>query len=85
MVMTLFSNRFLNYDVINSFIITEIHFLVEISKFSMLFLHNSHVPQPPIRLERFQGILCKLKLFGSRGGGNDILTMIGVQKCPFIA
>ena len=36
-------------------------------------------------LEHFQRILCISKLFGSRGGGIEIFTMIGVQKYQFIA
>ena len=59
----------------------------------MLFLHNSHTVHPNLRssfcnhrrLERFQKILCISKLFGSRGGGIEILTLIGVQKCQFLA
>ena len=37
------------------------------------------------RLKRFQKNLCISKLFGSRGGGIEILTMIGVQKRLFLA
>ena len=33
-----------------------------------------------IHLERFKKILCISEIFGSRGGGIEILTMIGVQK-----
>ena len=67
------------------------NFCVEISKLSMLFFHNSHTHQPPIqflnhrRLERFKKILCISKVFGSRGGGIEILTMTGVQKCQIFA
>ena len=45
-VMMSFSNSFLNYDAINSVIITERNFCVEIS---MLFFHNSHTPHPSIQ------------------------------------
>ena len=58
----------------------------------MLFFHNSHTPQPPIQffgnhthLERFKKILCISEIFGSRGGGIQILTLIGVRKCQFLA
>ena len=29
--------------------------------------------------------LCLSKVFGSRGGATEILTMISVQKCQFLA
>ena len=57
----------------------------------MLFFHNLHTPQPPPNfynhrcLEHFKKILCITKVFGSRGGGIKILTMIGVQKSQFSA
>ena len=57
----------------------------------MLFIHNSHTPLPQIhflnhrRFERFLRIISISKLFGSRGGGIEILTIIGVQKCQFLA
>ena len=57
----------------------------------MLFFHNLHTSQTPIqfcnhrRLERFKKIICISEIFGSRGGGIEILTMIGVQKCQFLA
>ena len=35
-------------------------------------------------LEHFKKILCILEIFGSRGGGVEILTMIRVQKCQFL-
>ena len=37
------------------------------------------------RLEHFQKILCISKLFGSRVVGIEILTMICMQKCQFLA
>ena len=37
------------------------------------------------RYGRFQRILCISKLFGSRGEGIEILTIINVQKCQFLA
>ena len=37
------------------------------------------------RLERFMKILCISEIFGLRGGGIEIMTMIGVQKCQFLA
>ena len=37
------------------------------------------------RLELFKKIICISEIFGSRGGGIEILTMIGVQKCQFLA
>ena len=36
-------------------------------------------------LEHFRKILCISKSFGARGGGKEILTMIGVQICQFLA
>ena len=36
-------------------------------------------------LERFKKILCISEIFGSRGGDIEILTMIDVQKCQFLA
>ena len=35
-------------------------------------------------LERFKNIFCISEIFGSRGGGIEILTMIGVQTCKFL-
>ena len=86
-VMTPFSNSFFNYDVMNRASSPKYNFCVEISKLSMLFFHNSHTHQPPIqflnhrRLERFKKILYISKVFGPRGGGTEILTMKGEQKC----
>ena len=37
------------------------------------------------RLESFKMILRKSIVFGSRGGATEILTMISVQKCHFLA
>ena len=37
------------------------------------------------RLEHFQMIHCISKPFGSRGGGIEILAMIGVQQCLLLA
>ena len=37
------------------------------------------------RLERFKMILRISNVFGSRGGATEILTMISVQKCQFLA
>ena len=37
------------------------------------------------RVEHFKKILCLSKIFGSRGGGMEILAMMGVQKCQFLA
>ena len=36
-------------------------------------------------LERFKKILYILEFFGSRDGGIEILTIIGVQKCQYLA
>ena len=33
------------------------------------------------RLERFKKSICISEIFGSRGGGIEIMTMIDVQKC----
>ena len=38
-----------------------------------------------IQLERFKKIICISEIFGSRGGGIQILTLIGVRKCQFLA
>ena len=85
-VMTSFSNWFFNDDVMNR--------CVEISKIStcMLFFHTSHI-RPNLTSnfcnhrcsEHFKKILCISKVFGSWSGGIEILTMIGVQKCQFLA
>ena len=37
------------------------------------------------RSEPFKMNLCLSKVFGSRGGATEILTMISVQKCQFLA
>ena len=75
--------RFLNYDVINSVIITEIQFCDEISKISTVIF--SHTPKHNrsnfgnhTHLEHFKKILCISEIFGSRGGDIEILTMIDV-------
>ena len=38
-----------------------------------------------IRLDCFQRIISISKLFGTRGGGIEILTIVGMQKCQFLA
>ena len=57
----------------------------------MLFCHILHTPNLRSnfcyyrRLKRFQMILHISNVFGSRGGATEILTMISVQKCHFLA
>ena len=51
----------------------------------MLFSHISHTPKPQIKfLERLKMSLSISKVFGSRGGATEILTMISVQKYSFL-
>ena len=38
-----------------------------------------------IGIECFKKILCISDIFGSRGGGIEILSMIDVKKCQFLA
>ena len=82
----------LNYDVINSVIITKnTNFVLKVAKFVVFFFIINICPNLWSNLfyhrisDRFQKILCISKLFGSRGGGLEILTMISVQKCQFLA
>ena len=82
-VMTSFFNRFLHYDVINSIIITEYNFCVEISKISMLFSQISHESW---YIQRFW-----IQGWGNRNVDNDkcakmpILSYIRrLNKCLFM-
>ena len=67
-------------------------FVMKFTNLVLYFFHNSWWRpnlQPNFgnhtHLERFNKILCISKSFGSRGGGIEILTMIGVQICQFLA
>ena len=57
----------------------------------MLFIHNSHTPQPPIQFlvpqtfRAFSEDSLYIKTFWIEGWGIEILTMIDVQKCQFLA
>ena len=64
------------------------HFCAKLAWYSLIF----HI-RPNLRsnfyyyrcLKRFKMNLCISKVFGSRGGATEILTVISVQKCQFLA
>ena len=66
------------------------NFCDEISKIYTLFIYIHIRPNlwsnfgNHTCLERFKKILC-ISSFGLRGGGVEIMTMIGVQNCQFLA
>ena len=65
------------------------NFCDEISKIITLFFNNSILPNlrsnfgNHTHLKRFKKILCISEFFGSRGGGIEVLTIIGVQMQIF--
>ena len=73
------------------FINTKYNFCVELAQL-VCYLFIIHIC-PNLRsnfcihrpLQHFQRILCISKRFGLRGEGLEILTMISVQKCHFLA
>ena len=87
-----FSNKLLNYNVRNS---VNTHrnttFVSKLAKLVCYFFiidirpnHRSNFCNHRC-LKRFKKIFCISKVFGSWGWGIEILTMIGVQKCQFLA
>ena len=80
----------MNYDVINSVIIIDMQLVViklaKLVRYFFIFHIRPNLRSNfgnHTRLERVKKILCISEIFGSRGGGIEILTMIGVQNANF--